>query len=173
MDHKRYLHSKQHSLENDSSVSDRRKKGRQSNHEEYLVPVSVLPWAKEPLYMLISRWSMHQERWVNRNDIAEAFHIPPRRASYQLAYISRKKDKVECRIRTNHAEDNHHRRSEIWVDRILAEPPPEAISPANKPTVTVSRNATLTSRGVGSGMADNLGLWERMLKGIRGGSDDE
>ncbi|EHC5910981.1 CaiF/GrlA family transcriptional regulator, partial [Salmonella enterica subsp. enterica serovar Eastbourne] len=36
-----------------------------------------------------------------------------------------------------------------------------------------AKQAGPTSRGVGSGMAGNTGLWEKLLRGCREGRDDE
>ncbi|KAF1366331.1 CaiF/GrlA family transcriptional regulator [Yokenella regensburgei] len=114
-----------------------------------------------------------QSRWINRNDIVGIFHIPERQASFQLSYISRKKDRVACRSRYVPKEDGGRRRIEIFIDHILSFPEDEPIhAPPRRRNVPVKQTSP-TSRGVGSAMSDNTGLWERLLKGCRKGRDDQ
>ena len=155
--------------QNDTNTqAGRKKKGSQSNHDEYVVPDCVASWADEPLYMLVSRWCMLQEKWLNRNDISEAFHMPLRRASYQLAYISRKKNRVVCKTRYGMNEENRNPRSEIWVERIIEDPPVnEPVDPEYGRSESLIHPVSNPKKGVGSGMVGNAGLWERMLRGVR------
>lgn len=60
---------------------------------DYIVPDSVKSYDGEPLYILVSLWCKLQEKWISRNDIAEAFGINLRRASFIITYISRRKEK--------------------------------------------------------------------------------
>lgn len=146
----------------------RKKKGSQSNHDEYVVPASVESWADEPLYMLVSRWCMQQNRWLTINDISEAFHMPLRRASYQLAYISRKKNRIVCKTRYVMNGESRHPRSEIWVERVIDTSPEvgTVVSERTKTELT-GHSVSHAKKGVGSGMAENAGLWERMLRNVR------
>ncbi|EFF6712880.1 type III secretion system LEE transcriptional regulator GrlA, partial [Escherichia coli] len=48
---------------------------------DYVIPDSVKNYDGEPLYILVSLWCKLQEKWISRNDIAEAFGINLRRAS--------------------------------------------------------------------------------------------
>lgn len=146
----------------------KKKKGSQSNHDEYVVPESVALWADEPLYMLVSRWCMQQNKWLNRNDISQAFHMPLRRASYQLAYISRKKKRVVCKTRYGISEENRNPRCEIWVERIIDDPPVDEPA-AHKRNIDEQLRHPISNpkKGVGSGMTGNVGLWEHMLRGAR------
>ncbi|EJN7360476.1 CaiF/GrlA family transcriptional regulator, partial [Salmonella enterica] len=98
------------------------KKVKQSNHNVYTIPYGMEPWADEPLYLVVARWGLQQKRWINRNDIAAVFHIPDRQASFQVSYISRKKDRVACRTRYVPAEDTGRQRVEIFIDGILPAP---------------------------------------------------
>ncbi|EPA7565955.1 CaiF/GrlA family transcriptional regulator, partial [Salmonella enterica subsp. enterica] len=95
------------------------KKVTQGNHDEYIIPPCMVQWADEPLYMVVARWGMIQRRWINRNDITAVFHITARRASFQLLYISRKKDRVACRVRYMPAKGRGRQRVEIFIDYIL------------------------------------------------------
>ncbi|ECA4812529.1 CaiF/GrlA family transcriptional regulator [Salmonella enterica subsp. enterica serovar Rubislaw] len=148
------------------------KEMKQSNHEEYTLPVCMIPWAGEPLYLVIARWCLQQNRWINPNDISVVFRIPKNRASFQLSYISRKKDRVVCRIRNNPAVKGLCRH-EIWVDRIFSGAPvkkEENVMPRLKNTVV--RPAGPNGRRVGNGMNGNTMFWEQMLKQVREGKEN-
>ncbi|EAA7201539.1 CaiF/GrlA family transcriptional regulator [Salmonella enterica subsp. enterica serovar Newport] len=157
----------------DGNVPAGKKKVKQSNHDIYTIPSCMEAWADEPLYLVVARWGLQQKKWINRNDIAAVFHIPDRRASFQLSYISRKKERVVCRTRYMPAEGSGRQRVEIFIDYVL--PAPEegpAHAPPRRRNVP-AKQAGSTSRGVGSGMADNIGIWEQLLKGCREGHSDE
>ncbi|ECF5902024.1 CaiF/GrlA family transcriptional regulator, partial [Salmonella enterica subsp. salamae] len=111
-----------------------RKKRTQSNHEEYIIPDCMVPWAHEPLYLVIARWCEMQGRWINRNDVVQAFSMPERRASFQLSYISRKKDRVVCRTRSRGDEDIRQLRNEIRVEQILPAPAGRSGKPPRRHT---------------------------------------
>lgn len=143
-----------------------KKKVKQSNHDVYTIPSCMAPWDDEPLYLVVARWGLQQKRWINRNDIAAVFHIPDRRASFQLSYISRKKERVACRTRYVSAEGGGRQRVEIFIDHVLP-------TPDENQTHVPPKQAGPTLRGVGSGMAGNTGLWEKLLKGCREVHDDE
>ncbi|ENU5422729.1 CaiF/GrlA family transcriptional regulator [Salmonella enterica] len=149
--------------------SDVRRKRSQSNHDEYLIPESMVAWSHEPLYLIIARWCIQEARWINRNDIVQAFNMPERRASFLMSYISRKKDRVACRIRSRpHSDtDIRRQRNEIRVDRIL----PVAVRREIRQRAKV-RTGGAVSRRVGSGMKGNAGLWERLLKTVREEPDE-
>ncbi|EDM7409310.1 CaiF/GrlA family transcriptional regulator [Salmonella enterica subsp. enterica serovar Sandiego] len=157
----------------DGSAPSGKKKVKQSNHDIYTIPSCMEAWADEPLYLLVARWGLQQKKWINRNDIAAVFHIPDRRASFQLSYISRKKERVACRTRYVPAESSGRQRVEIFIDYILPAPEEElAKMPPRRRNVPAKQTGS-TSRGVGSGMADNIGIWEQLLKGCREGRSDE
>ncbi|ELD9771022.1 CaiF/GrlA family transcriptional regulator [Salmonella enterica] len=150
-----------------------KKKVKQSNHDEYTIPPCMAKWADEPLYLVVSRWGLQQKKWINRNDIAAVFHMPERQASFQLSYISRKKDRVACRTRYMPSEGSGRQRVEIFIDCILAIPEEGLAQAPPRRRNVPAKQAGPTSRGVGSGMVGNTGLWEQLLKGCREGRDDE
>ncbi|EHZ3877487.1 CaiF/GrlA family transcriptional regulator, partial [Salmonella enterica] len=86
----------------------------QTNHDACFIPVSVRQYAGEPLYIIVAHWCLLQQNWVQRNQIAEAFHITARRASYLIAYLRSKTSRVVsiCRHQTL---PNKARRYEIYV----------------------------------------------------------
>ncbi|EPX7837395.1 CaiF/GrlA family transcriptional regulator [Salmonella enterica subsp. enterica serovar Kentucky] len=94
----------------------------QTNHDACFIPVSVRQYAGEPLYIIVAHWCLLQQNWVQRNQIAEAFHITARRASYLIAYLRSKTSRVVsiCRHQTL---PNKARRYEIYVIRFLTVPP--------------------------------------------------
>ncbi|EHL42700.1 hypothetical protein SEEM031_11445 [Salmonella enterica subsp. enterica serovar Montevideo str. SARB31] len=99
----------------------------QTNHDACFIPVSVRQYAGEPLYIIVAHWCLLQQNWVQRNQIAEAFHITARRASYLIAYLRSKTSRVVsiCRHQTL---PNKARRYEIYVIRVLDSPPrPRAV----------------------------------------------
>lgn len=149
-----------------------KKKVTQSNHDVYTIPPCLAEWVDEPLYMVVARWGLQQKKWINRNDIAEVFLMPDRRASFQLSYISRKKERVACRTRYVQAERGGRHRVEIFIDYILPAP---GEGPAHAPPRRriPAKQSGPASRDVGSGMTDNIGLWEKLLKRCRDGRDDE
>ncbi|HIB1616992.1 TPA: CaiF/GrlA family transcriptional regulator [Salmonella enterica subsp. enterica serovar Muenchen] len=149
------------------------KKVKQSNHNVYTIPYGMEPWADEPLYLLVARWGLQQKRWINRNDIAAVFHIPDRQASFQLSYISRKKERVACRTRYVPTEDTGHQRVEIFIDGILPALVESQTHASPRRRNAPAKQTGIISRGVGSAMADNTGLWERLLKACREERDDE
>ncbi|EDU9604363.1 CaiF/GrlA family transcriptional regulator [Salmonella enterica subsp. enterica] len=150
-----------------------KKKVKQSNHDVYTIPACMEAWADEPLYLVVARWGLQQKRWINRNDIAAVFHMPDRRASFQLSYISRKKERVVCRTRYMQVEGGGRQRVEIFIDSILPDPEEGPTHAPPRRRNVPAKQTGPTSRGVGSGMAGNTGLWEQLLKGCREGRDDE
>ncbi len=65
--------------------------GSKNKNGDYVIPDSVKNYDGEPLYILVSLWCKLQEKWISRNDIAEAFGINLRRASFKLIYREEKK----------------------------------------------------------------------------------
>ncbi|EEP1514324.1 CaiF/GrlA family transcriptional regulator [Salmonella enterica] len=173
----KFHHDDRHTTPDDSVFDGRKnkvlKKVKQSNHNVYTIPYGMEPWANEPLYMVVARWGLQQKRWINRNDIAAVFHIPDRQASFQVSYISRKKDRVACRTRYVPAEATGRMRMEIFIDVILpAAVESQTHAPPRRRKVPAKQNGVI-SRGVGSAMVDNIGLWEQLLKKYHKGRDDE
>ncbi|ECG8596841.1 CaiF/GrlA family transcriptional regulator [Salmonella enterica subsp. salamae] len=72
---------------------------KQSNHDGYRLPDGLIAWQEEPLYLLVARWCRIQKGWVGRKEIALAFQITERRASFQVSYLTRKPDIICCEVR--------------------------------------------------------------------------
>ncbi|ECX5674583.1 CaiF/GrlA family transcriptional regulator [Salmonella enterica subsp. enterica serovar Newport] len=90
----------------------------QSNHEPCFIPESVRQYKNEPLYILVAWWCHQQQNWLRRSQIAEAFHIPLRRASYLMAYLRNKTKRVTCESREALIANNVYR-YEIFVTRVM------------------------------------------------------
>ncbi|MCU6261854.1 CaiF/GrlA family transcriptional regulator [Escherichia coli] len=134
------------------------KKGNQNNHEQYVIPPGMEMWANEPLYLLIARWCIFQKRWINRNDIAFAFHLTDRRASFQIYYILRKKSRIVSYVRNNIRNNCN----EIWVENIIT----ATYNTRKKTCSQVQKKAKYSSRGVGNGMTGNVTLWDKLIKKV-------
>lgn len=95
----------------------------QSNHENTVIPESVSQYSKQPLYIIIALWCQQQNRWINHNDIAQAFSMSVRRATFQLSYITRRPKFVLFRSRQRSVVGKARRYTcnEIWVDKVITE----------------------------------------------------
>ncbi|EHZ8150100.1 CaiF/GrlA family transcriptional regulator [Salmonella enterica] len=96
-----------------------RRKPKQRNHDVFVVPEGLEAHADEPLYILVALWCMRQSGWINRRQVARAFGISERSATFQLTYITRKKARVECVIRKVKVEGNPVMSHEIRVLRVV------------------------------------------------------
>ncbi|EHP5545197.1 CaiF/GrlA family transcriptional regulator [Salmonella enterica] len=126
----------------------------QSNHEPCFIPESVRQYKNEPLYILVAWWCHQQQDWLRRSQIAEAFHIPLRRASYLMAYLRNKTKRVTCESREVLMANNVYR-CEIFVTRVM---PP--LSRKKEPSASPSRRTRLRIGNADPGMARNL--WNRL-----------
>ncbi|ECK7221276.1 CaiF/GrlA family transcriptional regulator, partial [Salmonella enterica subsp. enterica] len=92
----------------------------------YTLPsgMSVPDGEDTPLYLLVARWAVIQNRPLTSRDISEAFHIINRRASDIMLYISRLPDSVL----TSHLlwlhPDGESRRRAIRVTAVYGRPAP-------------------------------------------------
>ncbi|EDW6066284.1 CaiF/GrlA family transcriptional regulator [Salmonella enterica subsp. enterica serovar Oslo] len=96
---------------------------KQGNHEATIIPESVSQYNQQPLYIIIALWCQQQKRWINRNDIAGAFYLPVRRASFYLSYITRRPNNIlfHVRQRTLSKSGRRQRCNEIWVEKVFIE----------------------------------------------------
>lgn len=72
---------------------------KQSNHDGGRVPPELSEYADRPLYVLIALWGLMQKTWIGHKQISTVFAITERRASFQLSYILRKKETIQCQSR--------------------------------------------------------------------------
>ncbi|MHA6309218.1 CaiF/GrlA family transcriptional regulator [Hafnia paralvei] len=142
-----------------------KKRVSQSNHESYVIPPFLSQYAQEPLYLLIALWCQAQARWVDRNEIAAVFRLTARRASYQMSYLSCKKQSITCRTRRVACEDPRYRRNELYVESVTvakktsASPPPTRVEQESAPP----KKSGQRSSSVGQGGRDNAALWRWLL----------
>lgn len=113
-----------------SELSVNRKKTTQRNHETFVIPPSLQEYASEPLYILVALWAQQQNRWVSRTDVQEAFSIADRRASFQISYISRRKNRVTCRVRSIRNEGSSAPNHQIRVTGVILTRDAEKAVPA-------------------------------------------
>lgn len=90
----------------------------QTSHDVCFIPECVRKYNGEPLYILVAHWCQILKGWIQRNQIAKAFHIPPRRASYLMAYLSNKSRRVTCESREALMPNNVYR-YEIQVTGVM------------------------------------------------------
>lgn len=95
-----------------------RKKPIQRNYDGYTVPVEVANLMHEPLYIMVAEWCRLQSRWVSRMDIAEAFEITPGRATFQLSWLTRRTDIIQCKVRRVRRRGSPVASHEVRVDRV-------------------------------------------------------
>ncbi|EDM3692500.1 transcriptional regulator CaiF [Salmonella enterica subsp. enterica serovar Infantis] len=129
--------------------------------EPCFIPQSVRQYAGEPLYILVAWWCLQQHGWVHRTQIAGAFHIPSRRASYLMAYLRNKSRRVLCETREVMLVNNV-RRYEILITRVTPPPSRRETSKAGSPRRTRWRVGNADS-------SQATRLWNQ----LRAGSDGQ
>lgn len=172
---------KKHSLHNRPDINNgatekktqqkRVRKLSQSNHHDYRLPAGMECREGEPLYLAISRWCLKEGRWISLGDIALAFGLQPRRASYQMSYITRKPGRVVCLTRFIPDESTRRPRCEIRVERILVAPPDPRRG--SEPAAEGRGMPGMRRTRVGNAMAGSGRLWDALLRDVRKGHDDD
>lgn len=66
--------------------------GKQSNHGDFFMPVSIRHLGDIPLYRAVAWWGLLRGTEFTRDDVSRAFHIEARRASGILNYICHRND---------------------------------------------------------------------------------
>lgn len=138
----------------------------QSDHGQTIIPESVSQYYQQPLYIIIALWCQQQNRWINRNDIAEAFSIPVRRASFQLSYISRRPQNIHFRSQQNILGEagKRHRCNEIWVEKVITETEKKGTERAPPMDNKSERSVMGAYRSrVGNGMSGNGNIWNILV----------
>ncbi len=92
-----------------------RKIVKQKNHDGGVIPESIREYAENPLYILIALWCCHQKKWIDRDQISDAFAITPRRASFQITYILRRCHLIQSSSRKVRAPLTRYLRQEIRI----------------------------------------------------------
>lgn len=127
------------------------------------IPASVSQHYQQPLYIIIALWCWQQNRWINRNDIAQAFSISARRASFLLSYIKNRQRKII--FRTRRKVISHHQCHEIWVKEVIMESlnkDTKKSTPYNKNKSNSTQMGAYRSR-VGNGMSSSENIWHKLI----------
>lgn len=106
-----------------------RKAVKQRNHDSANVPLSLQAHADRPLYILIALWCSQQNDWVDRQQISDVFAITERRASFQISYILRHSERIECLTRKARMENTGRYRQQLKVQRVCLEDSPGKTEP--------------------------------------------
>ncbi|EBG0215838.1 CaiF/GrlA family transcriptional regulator [Salmonella enterica subsp. enterica serovar Louisiana] len=77
---------------------------KQNNYEGRYLPEGMEIYANCPFFIIVALWCLHRNTWVNRNDIARAFKLSDRKASFQLSYLMNKKHIIDSEIRKTRSE---------------------------------------------------------------------
>ncbi|HEJ7994289.1 TPA: CaiF/GrlA family transcriptional regulator [Serratia liquefaciens] len=86
--------------EKSAGVTGNTVSGKQSNHGDFYLPACLTHLIDPPLYMAVAWWGLLTGQGMTREDISQAFRIPPRRAADVMAYISRERcDVITCERR--------------------------------------------------------------------------
>ncbi|ENN4045513.1 TPA: CaiF/GrlA family transcriptional regulator [Salmonella enterica subsp. enterica serovar 13,23:b:-] len=83
---------------------NKQKKPVQGNHEGCYLPRGLEIYADRPIYIIVALWCLRKNTWVNRNDIARAFRLTERKASFQLSYLMKKKHVIDSEVRRVRSE---------------------------------------------------------------------
>ena len=62
--------------------------GRQSNHGSFSLPASISHLQSPAFYMAVAWWGLQRQQPFTRDDIAQAFHVTPRRAADVMTYLA-------------------------------------------------------------------------------------
>lgn len=90
----------------------------QSNHDGGLIPSELSEYADKPLYILIALWALQQKSWIGHRQISAAFSITERRASFQLSYILRKKEIIQCQTRKIKVSGTRRLSHQIFIEQV-------------------------------------------------------
>ncbi len=88
-------------------------------------------YADQPIYIIVALWCLHRNTWVNRNDIARAFRLSERKASFQLSYLIKKSHIIDSDVRKVRSE---HRSTTCYEVRVNSVSLPLVASRRYKPS---------------------------------------
>ncbi|EKY4302451.1 TPA: CaiF/GrlA family transcriptional regulator [Salmonella enterica] len=99
----------------------KQKKPVQGNHEGCHIPRGMEGYSDRPIYIIVALWCLHKKDWVNRNDIARAFKLSERKASFQLSYLMKKRHVIDSEVRRVKSEGSPTTCYEIRVTAVSLE----------------------------------------------------
>ncbi|HHZ8254966.1 TPA: CaiF/GrlA family transcriptional regulator [Escherichia coli] len=126
------------------------------------IPASVSQHSHHPLYIIIALWCQQQNRWITRNDIARAFSISVRRASFQVSYITRHQKIIK--LRTRRQVNSPHPCIEIWVNEVML----NSLSAMTKKMPQKDNKSKRSNLGayrsrVGNGISPGDNIWRKLI----------
>lgn len=101
-----------------SSLKGTAKVVKQRNHDGGRVPPELSGYADQPLYILIALWGIQQKTWIGHKQVSAAFSITERRASFQLSYILRKKEIIQCQTRKVKMPDTRRLCHQVMIEQV-------------------------------------------------------
>jgi len=101
-----------------SSLKGTVKVVKQRNHDGGRVPPELSEYADQPLYILIALWGVQQKTWIGHKQVSAAFSITERRASFQLSYILRKKEIIQCQTRKVKVSGTRRLCHQVMVEQV-------------------------------------------------------
>ncbi|ECA1898316.1 TPA: CaiF/GrlA family transcriptional regulator [Salmonella enterica subsp. enterica serovar Muenchen] len=136
----------------------------QRNHDAFVVPSGLEAWADRPLYILVAQWCLRHGGWVSRRDIAQAFGISERGATYQLTYLARKKTQVKCEQRKVRRAGMPVARYEVRVLSVMDESVERKVTEKQRSALrtTQTRRVGNADEGVRAQMRD---IWNSLQRG--------
>ncbi|ECJ2556700.1 CaiF/GrlA family transcriptional regulator [Salmonella enterica] len=136
----------------------------QRNHEACVVPAGLEAWSGRPLYILVALWCMRRSGWVSRRDIAQAFGISERGATFQLTYLARKKEQVVCEQRKVKHKGMPVARYEVRVLSVKDEPGKRSVTEKQRSALRTvqTRRVGNADEGVRAQMRD---IWNSLQRG--------
>ncbi|HGG5186098.1 TPA: CaiF/GrlA family transcriptional regulator [Salmonella enterica] len=93
----------------------------QGNHEGCHIPRGMEHYADRPIYIIVALWCLNKKKWINRNDIARAFKLSERKASFQLSYLMKKRHVIESEVRRVRSDGSPTTCYEIKVTAVTLE----------------------------------------------------
>ncbi|MGR3862996.1 MULTISPECIES: CaiF/GrlA family transcriptional regulator [Edwardsiella] len=91
--------------------------GKYHSELECWIPVSLIQYCRFPLYLIVALWGQQQQRWIDRNDISNAFKISARRASSVLFYL-RNNRLISTRTKEHVYRNGYVRRIDYFIDSV-------------------------------------------------------
>lgn len=101
---------------------------KQSNHDGGRVPVELSEYADQPLYILIALWGLMQKTWIGHKQVSAVFAITERRASFQLSYILRKTEIIQCQTRKVKTQGTRRLCHQIKIEEVRLSGSAEKVS---------------------------------------------
>lgn len=140
----------------------KQKKPVQSNHEGCHIPRGMEGYADQPVYIIVALWCLNNKIWVNRKDIARAFKLSERKASFHLSYLMKKRHVIDSEVRRVKSEGSPTTCYEIRVTAVSLD---KTVPGENRPTPGVS--GSVRKFQVGNATEEQRRLLRKLWPGSR------